>query len=355
MLKAQLTKTQRRPVWILLATVVGLVLATHGYVKWFGDKPEQIMVRYPSPYVREFPIFGTYGRLTFWEAEDVAESAAAQVIDELNLLHRTINVFDPESELSRLNRTAGAQPFECSDVLWGIFNAARDGYEKTDGMFDVTVAPLLETWGFRDKRDVLPTDHEIKTVLKRVGLDKVQFDDEKKAVTYKVEGVSVDFGGIAKGYGLDIAKRAALKQGVQKGLIDLGGNIYCFPLPPPQREAYMIGIRNPFDHENILGTIKLKGRSVATSGNYENYRQIEGRKITHILDPRTGYPTGNVASVSIVTPRGADSDVFSTAVFVGGQELARKLYERHDSICILYVTLDRTGKPVQESFGWRWN
>ena len=212
----------------------------------------------------------------------------------------------------------------------------------------------MKLWGLHGKRTTLPAAQDIADALARVGLSKVEFDDTERTVRFSNAQMYLDFGGIAKGYALESAAATARRCGVSSGLIDLGGNILCLENPPPGRSAYSIGIRNPFDPASLLGTIEVTDAAVATSGNYERYVEIEGRIIHHIVDPATGRPVPDVAGVTVMTPRGIDSDVFSTAVFVRGEDLIARLLQSRERTGVLHVSLDAAGEPVIREYGWRW-
>ena len=206
----------------------------------------------------------------------------------------------------------------------------------------------MKLWGFHGKRNTIPTDEEIASALEKVGLDKVVFDDEKHTVRFTREGIALDFGGIAKGYACDIAAEVLRSHGITTYMIDLGGNIQLSELPPKGQKLFTVGIRDPMVKEQLLRVLELKGCSIATSGNYERSRVIDGRRIGHIMDPKNGRPGEFHASVTAVTPRGVDSDVFSTAVFVRGEPLARKLAELRSGTSFLIVDEgESTKRPLK--------
>jgi thiamine biosynthesis lipoprotein len=300
-------------------------------------------------------VFGTYAQCKLWCPEAEARAASAEIEELLLQLHDTINVFDPDSELSRLNTQAHETAFVCSDRLWGILLSAREAYEETGGVFDISVGPLMAVWGFRGPMVSEPTTGELARALERTGLDKVVFDDEAQSVRFTRSGMSLDFGGLAKGYGLDLAATVLLRRGLDRGLVDLGGNIRCLSVPPPGKTAYSIGIRHPFDPENMMGTVAVLDACVATSGNYEKEVVVNGRRIGHILDPRSGRPVEGVAGVTVVTARGADSDVFSTAIFAGGDALVAALRSRAPDTRIARVVRDRGAGWSLDLMGEGWS
>ncbi len=310
----------------------------------------------PGPVLtREFPVFGSYARFSFYGDAAKATAAADRIAAELQALHDTINIFDPQSELSRLNAAAAAAPVTCGECLWDILQAGRRAYRLSDGLFDISVGPLMRLWGFHRKRQELPAAADISAARTLVGLDKVIFNDADRSVSFPQAGMYLDLGGIAKGYALDMAAGLARDCGADSGLLDLGGNVLALPRPPPGRTAYTVGIRNPLAPESVLGTVPIHAAAIASSGGYERFVEIQGRRLGHIIDPRTGEPAIGCAGVSVMTPLGVDSDVFSTTVFVGGAALAARLAETVPGTGILIVTGDPKSGPRLAEFGaWRW-
>jgi len=351
--KLSLQAKRQRLILSLLVALVALAFTTRQFLRYgpLRTEPDEAG---RDPLVQEFAVFGTYGRATFWAPPDVASAATDAVIAELQALHHMLNVFSPSSELSRLNATAANSPFACSDQLWAVLLECRRAYRETAGAFDITVGPLMKLWGFHRKRTSLPTDDEVAQALAAVGLDRVTFDDLRKTVQFSASETYFDLGGIAKGYALDRAVDIALGHGIRSGLIDLGGNIYCLPDPPPGRLAYSVGIRNPFHREALLGTVQILNCAVATSGNYERNVTLEGTTVHHIIDPTTGQSVSSAASVTVITPRGVDSDIYSTAVFVGGDRLVKSLRKGRHRTSVLRVDLSADGKPVVRADGWIW-
>lgn len=282
----------------------------------------------PAPIVRELAVFDSYARITLWTSPNRAEPALQECAQELAELHRVLNRFDPASELARLNAAAAREAVVCSPRLWDVLQEARRAYLETAGAFDVTVGPLMAVWGFHRKRDTLPAAADIQAALARVGLSRVQFDDAARTVRFAVDGMDLDCGGIAKGYALGRVMAILARHRIEPALVDLGGNVGCSALPPPGRPHFVIGVRNPFATETLLGRLPITGRAVSTSGNYERRIIIQGNEIGHIIDPRTGRPVSALAGVTAVTPQGVDSDVFSTAVYVAGRDLAEALARR---------------------------
>jgi thiamine biosynthesis lipoprotein len=200
----------------------------------------------------------------------------------------------------------------------------------------------------------MPAREDVLAAQQAVGLDKVVFDNDAKSVQFTQPGSCLDVGGMVKGYALDVVVQRLRICGIHTGMVDLGGNVFCLEGPPPGRKAYSIGVRHPFDRGRLLGTCHLLNCAVSTSGSYEQFVEFSGKRFTHIVDPRTGYPVPDVASVSVVTPRGVDSDVYSTAVFVAGEALVTRFRRTHARTAVLVVNLDPTGQALVRRYGWVW-
>ena len=270
-------------------------------------------------------MMGTRAAVAFYGDREEAENAAKAVRETFLRIQGICNLFDPASELSRLNATAAEKPFVCSEELWEVLTAAREAYEFSEGAFDITAKPLMDLWGFYRKRgDSLPSAAEIAEAKKRIGLNWVVFDDAHRSVRFPVPGMSFDLGGIAKGFAVDKAAEAVLALGVRRGIIDLGGNLRVLPEPPPGRTHYRIAIRDPHGGHAVLERkLEMLDQSVATSGDYERFVVIQGRKYAHIMNVATGEPATGMLAVTVVAPSALRADIYSTTAFIRGEAFIR--------------------------------
>ncbi len=305
-----------------------------------GDKTEALE---PTVSV-QYPVMGTMAEVKLYGNPGSARSAADAIRDEFSAVEAACNRFDPESELSKLNERAGTEPFKCSDILWEVLIESKRFYELTDGSFDITVTPLMELWGFYRVKNSLPSAKEISEAKKHVALNKVIFDTVNHTIKFSEPGVKIDLGGIAKGYAIDRAASAANGKGIRCGTINLGGNIRCLQNPPPGKTKYTVGIRDPFSKDKLNGEVQVLDCSISTSGNYEKYTTLWGIKYTHIMDPETGSPVKGMIAVTVVTPRGVDSDGLSTGVFIKGEDFARKICSQIKGTSVL-ITKENSANP----------
>ncbi len=298
----------------VLLIAVNLALAAMLVVLLVIHQREKIVTR-----KYQLPAMSTWAALVFHGADDRCEAARAVAAREFAAVTRIANVFDPESELSRLNlaQPTPEAPFQCSPELAEILALADDAWRASGGAFDITVKPLMELWGFHRAADGVPDAGAIAACLETVGWGKcVRFDRETGQIAFLRPGVKLDLGGIAKGWAVDRACDAIQSEtGMDSGLVNLGGNIRVLPQPPPGREAHRVGITDPADPAAIAGEFDLASGATASSGDYRRGIDIDGVRYSHIIDPQTGYPAG-LAGDTVIAPDAATADWLSTALCV---------------------------------------
>jgi FAD:protein FMN transferase len=259
-----------------------------------------------------FVAMGTYLELT------VSETAGGHVLpaalDAARRVEERMSYFLPASELSRLNATAAGAPVPLSAELRAVLETARATHLLTHGSFDPSVPPLLEAWGFREGRPTrVPSREDVRVALARVGLGRLTLAGD--TATLNAQDMALDLGGIAKGYGADRAA-AALAAAGQTGLVNAGGDIRAAG-PQPDGSPWRIGVRDPLRPDGLLATLELSGATaVATSGTYEQYAELDGRRVSHIVDPRSGETTTEVVSATILAPTAMQADALATACIV---------------------------------------
>ena len=224
------------------------------------------------------------------------------------------NRYNKNSELSKINEKADAQPVVISSTMRELIELSFKWYNVSEKTFDPTVLPLLLLWENSAKSGELPSKGTIAFIRSYVGLGKVEF--ERDSIFFPVRGMKLDFGAVAKGFIVDEGVKILVDEGVDRGLIEAGGDSYAFG-----DGEFKFGIQDPFDKTKLLGTVQVGEGAVVTSGDYERYVEIEGKKYSHIIDPRTGMPVDTgIASVTIIGGSAASADAIATAVMVLGLE-----------------------------------
>lgn len=293
--------------------------------------------------VMELSAFGSH--------RDEALRAAEAEIERLNAI---FSIGEADSDVSRVNREGGGQVSEDTAAL---LREALALSEETGGVFDPTIYPLMELWGFVSKDYHVPSEEELAAALARVGAQRVSVDEN--GVVTLGEGQAIDLGGIAKGYASQRLMALFREYGVSSAMVSLGGNVQCLGVKP-NGKRWNIAVKNPFNPDSIgdyMAVLKVEDEAVITSGGYERYFDDPetGRRYQHIIDPATGYPVeSGLASVSIVTKNGTLGDGLSTALYIMGLDKAVDFWRAHsgefdailvDNDGVVYVTAgiaDRT-------------
>lgn len=272
---------------------------------------------------------------TFVEVISPYKEAANTAFQEIARIEKLLSKYDPDSEISKLNKTG---VLAASDDTLYILKKAEEFWKLSDGGFDVTVGPLMDLWGFTDKKYKLPKEEDIRKTLEKVGFDKIIFNNQNNVVKYKTLGIEIDLGGIAKGFAVDRAVNKLKEIGVTSCLINVGGQVYC--LGDNSGKPWRVGIKNS-RKPGIVENLALKNKAVSTSGDYEQYFIINGRRFSHIMDPKTGYPVDTgVSSVTVIADDSILTDVLSTSIFVLGREKGGKLAKAIGNVQVKVVSVD---------------
>jgi len=274
----------------------------------------------------EGAVMGTYYVLTARCTDtDAAFSSAAK---GLAAVDAELSTYKPHSQLMLLNQTAVGTPVRASIGLWSVLSLARDVREISGGAFDVSVGALVNAWGFGPVKTLdAPSSDEILRLLPPEDGGFELFEPDQ--VTRTRDDVFIDLSAIAKGYGVDVAVESLRRNGCTDAMVDVGGEVRAFGVNK-HSQPWRIGIEIPSDLQTgVEAVVALEDRAVATSGDYRNYREVEGRRISHTIDPRDGYPIRHgLASVSVVRDTAAEADAWATALNVLGPEAGLALAER---------------------------
>lgn len=248
------------------------------------------------------------------------EEAAA----EIKRIEKMISSWDVESETSLINKNAGIKPVKVSLELFKLIERAKQISEITDGAFDISYASMDKIWKFDGSMEYMPTVSEIKKSISKVGYKKIVLNSDGHTVFLKQKGMKIGFGAIGKGYAADRAKELLVSKQVRAGIINASGDLTTWGTKA-SGEKWLIGIANPLSKDKIFSWLPILESSVATSGNYEKYVTFKGKKYSHIIDPRTGYPSTGINSVSIFAKSAELCDALATAIFIMGRDTGMAL------------------------------
>jgi thiamine biosynthesis lipoprotein len=259
--------------------------------------------------------------------EDEAEKATDKAFAEIERIEKLSSFYSPESEISLINKNAGINGVKVSSDILNLLSKALYVSEKTGGAFDVTIGPLSVLYDFHKK--IRPDDRVVKKRLSLVNYRNMIINTEESTVFLRNKGMLIDPGGIAKGYAADRAEEVLKKSGILSGIVSVAGDIKTFGVRPDGK-PWKIGIRNPDAgdmDDDVMATVELSNMAISTSGDYERYFMLDGVRYHHLLSPKTGLPSRECRSVTIITREVALTDAFSTAVFILGHEKGMKVLE----------------------------
>lgn len=320
---------------IVVFVIVGAV------VRWYLTRPalEQVHVSgqtmgtiaYNVKYLTEQPV-----------------NYKTQIDSLLVSFNQSLSTYIPTSEISQLNRQGVLE--KPSSLMLNVLLASKRAFELSDGTFDPTVGPLVNSWGFGpNKQPRLLDSATVKGLVEKVGFQRVLFDEQKVQLD---SGMYLDFSAIAKGYAVDLVGEWLESRGFTSYMVEIGGEVRARGTNMTG-EIWKIGIEDPLvqrDEQKLMAVVQLKDRSMATSGNYRNYYQIGDRTVAHTIDPRTGFNTSHtLLSASVFAPDCMSADAFATAFMVLGVDSAKAvadragleaflIYQDEDSTIRAYVT-----------------
>lgn len=263
-----------------------------------------------------FAAMGTDCVLHLYGDRRRAEAAADAAMAEVFRIEARYSRYRDDSLLSRINgaaRIGGA--IEVDEETAALLDYAFAGHRRSDGLFDISSGILRRAWDFSSPR--LPAQAEIEALLPLVGLGKIEWTRPRLA--FPVPGMELDFGGIGKEYAVDRVAEVCQAAGIASGLVDLGGDIRAIG-PHPGGEPWLVNIRDPRAPDRALATLRVARGAVASSGDYERYFEIDGRRYCHILDPRTGWPASGLASVSVMADQCLVAGTLTTVAMLKGAD-----------------------------------
>ncbi|WP_323758476.1 FAD:protein FMN transferase [Roseivirga sp.] len=263
-------------------------------------------------------------------------------IDSLLIdFNQSLSTYIPDSEISIFNKEGKATfnfPY-FSEVLI----ASQEVYKASGGYFDPTVGPLVDAWGFGDGKSVMLDSGQVDSVLKYVGFEKVKFTSEK--VFKSIPELKLNFSAIAKGQAIDVIAEYLMKQNIENFMVEIGGEVRAKG-KNDSGETWTIGIEVPDENRvgGVFDAIQLENHGMATSGNYRNYKIVDGKKVAHTIDPKTGYPKMiTLLSATIVAPTCMYADAYATASMAMGLDKAKAMVESNPSLEAYFIYSDQDG------------
>ena len=240
-------------------------------------------------------------------------------IFEIARIEKLISSWDVNSETSLINKLSGIKPIKVDKELFDLIERSIAISTLTNGAFDISYASMDRIWKYDGTMREMPSEEKISSSIKKVGYQNIIIDKEAQTVFLKLKGMKIGFGAIGKGYAADKAKALLIEKGVKAGIINASGDLNAWGKQANGRD-WMVAITNPLNKNKVFSWLPINDSAIVTSGNYEKFISLNGIRYSHIIDPRTGYPSTGIISTSIMTSNAELADAISTSVFVMGVE-----------------------------------
>jgi FAD:protein FMN transferase len=312
---------KERIVKIVVTVIVIFIIGLSVTVYFKRHRPSKRELRFALGTLCEIEIVG------------VEKDRAAVLIDEgfalIKQFEGQLSIYETESEISRVNKFASMMPVPISRTTYDVIKASLGYARESDGLFDITVLPLVAAWGFSSKEFVKPSEAAIASARGRVDWKKVMLINagDTQSIEFRAPDMQIDLGGIAKGYICDMVSEIFIKAGVKDFMVNIGGNIYAHGRSR-KNHSWVAGVRNPRERSEIIEKVALVNEAIATSGDYERFFMEDGKRYSHILDPRTGYPVQGTVAVTVIAPSALQTDAASTIIFLTPREQRQTMVEK---------------------------
>jgi thiamine biosynthesis lipoprotein len=265
------------------------------------------------------------------EANLFIDSAESEIVR----IESLISSWRKDSQTSSINNNAGIKPVKVDSELFDLIERSIKISRLTDGAFDLSYASMDKIWRFDGSMKNKPSTEDITNSVKLIGFENIILNKSESTVFLKNKGMKIGFGGIGKGYAADEAKKLLLKKGVKAGIINASGDMSTWG-KQPSGKPWEVAITNPLNKNKAFGLLPIINGAVVTSGNYEKFVLFDGIRYSHIIDPRTGYPSTGILSVTVFAPMAELADALATSVFVMGIEVGMNRIEQIPGVeCII--------------------
>ena len=285
-------------------------------------------------------VFGTVYNVTYQSDKNLNE----EVLAVLNQVDASLSMFNEQSTISKINRNESVKP---DNTFIEVFELAKKISEETSGAFDITVAPLVNAWGFGFKEGQMPDQQAVDSLLAIVGFKKI--DLKGGNIVKQDPRIMLDCSAIAKGYGCDMVARLMRSRDIKNYMIEIGGEVVTSGISE-KRLPWKIGVTKPTDDSLSVGqelqtVLNVTDKAMATSGNYRNFYYKNGKKYAHTIDPKTGKPVQhNILSATVLASNCATADAYATSFMVLGFDEARKVLEKHPELMAYFIYSDKNGQ-----------
>lgn len=266
-----------------------------------------------------------------------AENAIDEIIAEITRIENLISDWKPTSQVSEVNQNAGIRPVKVDREVFELTQRALHFSEITNGAFDISFAAMDRIWKFDGSMTEMPSAEAIKKSVAKVGYKNILLDSVQSTIFLKLKGMKIGFGALGEGYATNKCRDLMLSKGIMSGIVNATGDMTVWGKQPNGKD-WRIGMTNPFHTDKVFAVVPLHDGAVTTSGSYEKFVILDGKRYSHIINPTTGYPSTGLCSVSVFGPNAETANGFSTSVMVLGKEAGIKLLNKYPEYRWIIIT-----------------
>jgi thiamine biosynthesis lipoprotein len=287
------------------------------------------------------PLLGTIVTITISDSPENTAGHFSAAFDEIEAVQTSFNLYNPGSEISVINNRAARRPVQATEDVFSLIKKSIEISEISQGAFDITFASIGKLWDFSKENFTPPDDKTIQRLIPLISYKNIKLDDKNRTVKFLKDGTKIGLGGIAKGYASGKAISELKRRNVKGAIVACAGDIQV--LGDNNGKPWRTGIQDPRGNSVIAAIDMYDGESVSTSGDYERFRMVNGKRYHHIIDPATGYPADSgLISVSVFSSDPVLSDAYSTAFFISGLEKSKKILSSNRNLTAVMITEDMT-------------
>ena len=291
-------------------------------------------------------LMGSVFQITIVDKDSIsAHQNSMKVIEEIERIENLISEWRPETQISQVNRNAGIRPIKVDPEVFEITKKAIWFSEISDGAFDISIVAMDKVWKFDGSMEKIPSKAAIRKSIKKVNYKNIILDSKNSTIFLSKKGMKIGFGSIGKGYAADKGRELMQSLGVQSGIINAAGDISTWGRQL-DGQPWRIGVNNPFETGETIEILEFStNKAVTTSGNYEKYAEIDNKRYSHIINPKTGYPSTQISSVTIVGENAEMCNGFSTSMMVLDLKKGLKLIKKYPDF--QYIILTNKGEIIK--------
>ena len=269
--------------------------------------------------------------------ESWAHTCIEEAVEEIRRIEKLLTTFDESSQTNLINRNAGIEPVKVDKEMFDLIQRSKKISAITQGSFDITYGSIdKKLWNFDQSMTSLPDPVTAKKLVRLINYENVLLDEKEGTVFLKEKGMRIGFGGIGKGYAAEMSKRLLQNKGVESGVVNAAGDLTAWGFQA-NGKPWTIGIAHPEATQHAFSSLDITNTSVATSGNYEKFILINGKKYSHTIDPKTGLPVTGIKSVTIISPNAEIADAMATPVMVMGIKVGLDMIDQINGLACIII------------------